>query len=233
MKNLILLSLSLALMFSCSKIKKESPGSITTEQRSVGYFNSIQTQNNIDVFYTQDSINYLKVETGEHLVNHIKTDVVNGKLIIYEAQNEILNHKQIRVYISNDSINTITLDGSGNFDGQNMNTKDLSVNLIGSGNMNINAYSTNYFILLSGSGNINSTGNSINQNIELKGSGNVGGKNFFVNNSTLALKGSGNITVNTSTSLNATLTGSGNIYYYGNPGTTNTSISGSGQIIQK
>ncbi|MCT4580200.1 MAG: DUF2807 domain-containing protein [Flavobacteriales bacterium] len=233
MKKIVFIISTTLLVASCSKIKKESSGSIVTEERIIGNFNTVELIDNIDVFYTQDSIQSLKVEAGEHLIDYIKTDIVNNKLVIYEANNDILNTKRIRVYISNDSINAAKIEGSGNFNGNDMNCSHFDLALIGSGDVNINATLSNYNITLSGSGNINSTGSSHHQQIEVKGSGNVGGKHFYTNNATVLLSGSGNITLQTGISLIATLTGSGNIYYYGNPSSVTTSVTGSGTIVHQ
>ncbi len=233
MKKIVFIISTTLLVASCSKIKRESSGSITTENRTIGNFNAIELVDNIDVFYTQDSTQSLKIEAGEHLIDYIKTDIVNNKLVIYEANNDILNTKRIRVYVSNDSINTVRVEGSGNFNGDQINCTSFDLALIGSGDVNINATLTNYNLMLSGSGNINSTGSSHTQHIEVKGSGNVGGKHFYSNHATVQLSGSGNITLKTGVSLVASLTGSGNIYYYGNPPSVTTSVTGSGNIIHK
>lgn len=233
MKKIVFISFILITVISCSKIKHESSGTLTEEERSISNYNSIEVLDNIDIFYTQDSTNYLKVEAGEHLIDYIKTDVINNKLIIYEANNDILNTKRIRIYLSNDSINNVTLEGSGNFNGDQINCSSFNLELIGSGDANIHANLSNYTASLTGSGNINTTGNSTSQNLELKGSGNIGGKHFYTNHTTALLSGSGNITLHSNLSLIATLSGSGNIYYYGSPPSTTTSSTGSGQIIQK
>ena len=60
----------------------KSTGKIVDEYRAVQQFNEIQVMNNINLFITYDTIQEIRVEAGKNLVNLIKTDVNNNRLII-------------------------------------------------------------------------------------------------------------------------------------------------------
>jgi hypothetical protein len=170
------------------------------------------------------------VEAGENLIDYIETNVVDGEMIIHEANNNLANTKPIKVYINADSIENIVLEGSGNFDGNNILANTLNILLSGSGNMNINTMATNVNFNLTGSGDAYLLGNTNNSNILLQGSGDVNAKFLQAQDVSVTVNGSGDATVTVTDTLNAVINGSGDINYYGNPSSVITSVNGSGNI---
>src|SRR3954465_11217106 len=83
----ILVFLSSLIFFSsckkenrCDCIKRT--GDIVTEIRSLKAFDRLQVEENVNVFLTQDSIQEVKVEAGEHLISLVETAIVDGTLTI-------------------------------------------------------------------------------------------------------------------------------------------------------
>ena len=57
-------------------------GSLVTEKRSLNDFEELEVKKNVIVTIYQDTINYVEVEAGSHLIDLIKTGVENGVLKI-------------------------------------------------------------------------------------------------------------------------------------------------------
>jgi hypothetical protein len=64
----------------CDCVK--STGSIVSEKRSIGDFEKLEVRKNVIVTLVQDTVNYVEVEAGDHLIGLIKTEVENGILKI-------------------------------------------------------------------------------------------------------------------------------------------------------
>lgn len=233
MKKILIIGVALAYFTSCGKMVDSTSGTLITETRIAADFNEIHIQDHIDVQYTQDTVASISVEAGENLIDYIQTDIVNGKLIIYESSNTIANHKLIKVTVTSDSLNNIEMEGSGDFNGNNMSSTFLNISTIGSGNFNSDVWTSHINISSTGSGDVQLTGASETQNIELKGSGDLKARFMISDSVTVDLIGSGDAWVHADNYLNATLTGSGDINFYGNPSTVVSSNSGSGNIILK
>ena len=231
MKKVIIAALSIAVLgTSCRKMIEGTSGTMTTEYRQAPSFNKIHIQGNIDVFLSQDTSFSVRVEAGEHLINYIETNVVNGEMIIHESNNNLANTKPIKVYIYGDSLENIEIAGSGNFDGDNIKANIFNILVTGSGNLNINvdANAVNYNV--KGSGDAYLLGVVNNFNALIQGSGDINAKFLQAQDVNVKVAGSGNAIVTAFNSLIAEITGSGDIDYYGSPSNVSTSNTGSGNI---
>ena len=231
MKKVIITALSFAVLgTSCRKMIEGTSGSMTTEYRQAPSFNKIHIQGNIDVFLSQDTSFSIRVEAGEHLVNFIETNVVNGEMIIHESNNNLANTKPIKVYVYGDSLENIEIEGSGNFDGDNIKANTLNILVTGSGNLNIDVEANTVNYNVKGSGNAYLLGVVNNFNALIQGSGDINAKFLQAQDVNAKITGSGNAIVTAFNSLIAEVSGSGDIDYYGNPGSLSTIVTGSGSI---
>lgn len=127
---------------------------------------------------------------------------------------------KIKVTIPFEKISKINFGGSGKITTKDtIVSDDLELHLSGSGNTNIDVKTKNLTAVLSGSGNLNVKGTAIDASVKLSGSGGIDCSNLTSQNASALVSGSGNIQVNCSNSLEAKISGSGNIFYSGNPET--------------
>lgn len=109
-----------------------------------------------------------------------------------------------------------------------------SIRSQGSGEVTVNDISSEQFVInIFGAVNLKAAGKTTNLVIEVNGSGSVNTEALPAQQVTVTTLGSGNVTLNSSESLKAQLTGSGNIIYYGNPQNISKQVLGSGQLIAK
>ena len=107
---------------------------------------------------------------------------------------------------------------------------NLNLEITGSGDIDLLINSENTDISISGSGNIYLEGGTIDQTISVSGSGNYDAFKFFSKKSEIDISESGDCNVYAQDNLFVTISGSGNVYYKGNP-SVNSMITGSGKVI--
>ncbi|CAG5076887.1 head GIN domain-containing protein [Parvicella tangerina] len=230
MKKIALVALVGMTLTSCHDLIDGTAGAVTTEMRTEPAFHSINMEGNVDVFVSYDTINSIKIEAGENLIDYIETSVIGDELFVYEAPNNIVNTKPIRVYVTMDSLESVHMEGSGDLDVNDMSSDHLNVLSIGSGDANFEIDANNINYENTGSGDARFTGTVNSLNVFLEGSGDFKGKYMYAFDANVEIEGSGDALVRASNSLVATISGSGDITYYGNPTTVTTSVTGSGDV---
>ena len=205
-------------LMACSSISLSAPsrvvgsGNVITEERNVNGFSSIDLQGSGNMNVTFGATEAVTVTADDNIMPWIVTSVSNGKLIIRNKSNvNITTSNPVQIDVTMKSIEGVTLSGSGNIDVADVLGKDILVALFGSGEITMNG-----------------TADSVK--IQLPGSGNIFCKGLKTDSATVSLNGSGNVTVYASESLDASINGSGDISYAGNPAQVQKEIRGSGNI---
>ncbi len=230
MKKLALIAAVGLLVTSCHDLIDGTAGAVISETRQEPAFHSINMEGNIDVFVSYDTISTIRVEAGENLIDYIETAVIGNELLVYEAPNNIVNAKPIRVYVTMDSLFNVNLEGSGDLDVNDMNSDYLNVHSIGSGDVNFEIDAVNINYNCKGSGDARFVGNVVDLNVLIEGSGDFRAKHLYASDVNVEIEGSGDAIVNASSSLIVDISGSGDVTYYGNPTTVSSNITGSGNI---
>jgi len=188
-------------------------GNVISETREVSGITSIDLQDSIEVNVKFGAVESLVITGEDNIIFLIETNVSNHQLIIktkplmtYSAT------KPVRVDVTVTSLEGITLSGSGGLELSGYRGDSLTMDL-------------------SGSGTLSADGTANTVTITQGGSGDVDAHRLSVKKATVVLSGSGSVTVFASEELDATISGSGQIRYSGNPNKINKNISGSGTII--
>jgi hypothetical protein len=190
----------------------QGSGNVVSEKRPTSGFTSIALHGSANVYVIFGETESVTVKTDDNILPLIETRVQNNQLIISTKDNtSFTSTDPVRVDVTMKSLDDIILSGSGMINVPELKGEVLKVDLPGSGNINV-------------AGEVNQV------NINLGGSGIVSCSGLRAMNATVNLSGSGNITVYASDSLDATLSGSGNIQYSGNPANISKNITGSGSI---
>ena len=218
MKNILLAVFTCSiLLISCSKQKLAGSGSVVTEQRNVSNFYSVKVISSSKVYITQ-GINFnVTAKAYENILRALQTRVENGVLIIDYKMNSNITNDNSEINITMPALSGLEVSGDGSIStlGTFTGINNLSVYLSGTGFININkATPINYAVNISGSGDLNSFG--------------VVAENAVVN-----INGRGNASLSVTGILNATISGSGNIYYKGNNVQVTSQITGSGLVIKQ
>ncbi len=221
---------SLSMMAGCKKIFPEGPA--IRETRSVAGFDKIEAAFSGNVEFVQGPAAKVEVEAAHNIQSYILTEVIADKLVLKTRPNVTIKGGSVTIYVSNPSLSGATLSGSGNISVHTgITTSALSLKLSGSGNIMIPALTaTSLKADLTGSGNLSIQGGSVhNQEVHITGHGDYSSHLMRSEETKVRLTGSGDARLWAESRLEATITGSGNIWYTGTP-VVNTSISGSGKV---
>lgn len=207
-------------------------GPKVTQTHNLNNFSSISVEDDADVYFIQDSVYRVEVTGQQNILAVLDLKVVDGQLKIAFLR-EVRRHDGLSVNIHAPFLNSLTINGSGNYTMEgNVHTDNMGLYINGSGNMvfdNLNC--TNIDTKITGSGNLTINGGNCNSaTYNLLGSGNVFTTALASKNTTAKISGSGSISCWTNDNLSVSISGSGDVRYKGTPAIT-SSISGSGKLI--
>ena len=238
MKNIALLMTIALFTVNCTaqwgkRIKGN--GKVVTVERSVGDYDAIAVAGWFDVDLVKGREGEISIRGEENLLEYIITEVKNGKLTVkvkkgYNLQSS--NWKQgIQVTVPFESVNSVSLSGSGDIVGKDVLTADnFSASMSGSGDISLTVEADALKTVISGSGDIELSGQARDFDVTVSGSGDVEAFDLVADNVTANVSGSADIKITANESLTARVSGSGDIRYKGNPEKVDSKASGSGDI---
>lgn len=210
---------------------KRGNGDVVLQRIFVPDFHSINMSSSGNVFIRQGDFFEVEVEIDENLVDEIRRTVRNGKWDI-EFDRCIKDLTRFDVYVTMPEIRALAISGSGDITGENEFTGDnLELTISGSGNMDIAFTGNSIDSRISGSGNMRLVGDIVRLDHEVPGSGDLRAFGLFTEITKINNSGSGDSEVTVSDLLIARISGSGDIYFKGDP-ETDIIISGSGDVIR-
>ena len=216
--------------------KIDGSGTIKKESREVGNYTAISSAGSLDVKISYGTNKAIEVEGDDNLLPYIETEVDGNTLKIKSKKYyNLSSHRKIIVYVNLTKITGISLAGSGNIIGSGnfINDGKTTFSMAGSGNINIDFKTINKAnISIAGSGNVNLKGDAEILAISIAGSGNANCENIIANEVSTSIAGSGNIKCTANKSINASILGSGDVYYKGAATDIKKSVLGSGKLIK-
>ncbi|MBC7449428.1 MAG: DUF2807 domain-containing protein [Hymenobacteraceae bacterium] len=132
------------------------------------------------------------------------------------------------------TVDELTVNGSGDLhtEGTLMGS-DLSVSLAGSGDLQVSAELTGTASTsVAGSGDVRLSGRCVTHTVRVAGSGDVRAEGLHARTASVKLSGSGDISVAADDTLEASISGSGDVRYAGAPKNLVTRITGSGSVAK-
>lgn len=187
-------------------------GNVVSETREVSGITSIVLEGSADVNVTFGTTESLVITGEDNIIPLIETNVQNNQLTIKtKPLTTYSTTKPVVVNVTVTTLKGVSISGSGNITVPDMNSDTIHVDLPGSGTITL-------------AGIVNSL------DFDIGGSGNIFADELKAKSAKVVLGGSGTIKVNASESLDATLSGSGNILYSGNPPKITKNVTGSGSI---
>lgn len=226
----ILTAFLLAIVFcSCEHIT--GSGNIITQTRNPNHFQGVQTSGSIDVEIMNDATPSVKVEADDNVMQYIVTDVNGGLLNVHYKNHISFDNIHVKVYVSAPDFNKLFVAGSGAITSKNtVKTTELETKVSGSGDINAIVDAPSVTANIGGSGTISLEGRTRNFDCSIGGSGDIKCNRLLSENTTVSITGSGTAHVFASIHLVAKVTGSGDVYYSGNPPSPEIHTTGSGSI---
>jgi hypothetical protein len=222
-----------------------------------GPFNRVANHSIGNLHLVQAEVEELRIEGSQELKARVRTQVKDGTLEIRFESDwwdwlswAFMGPWKLDIYLTMHDINGIALRGAGNLDCPKIETTELEFTQAGAGNSVIDNLSAtelkvkhsgagnlaikslvveNLSVEHSGAGNINLSGQAARQDVHLSGAGNYSAAGLESQDVVLKQSGVGNAHVWAVTTLDASLSGAGNIDYRGAPAVTQK-VSGVGHI---
>ena len=195
MRKILFVLAVVMVLSSCSWFggkKVSGNGNITTQERKVSSFNSVEASGSVKVHIRQDSSSSVKIETDENLMEYIEIYVTGSTLVIKEKDGfNPSPSKDLIVYTSAPVYRSVDVSGAGDIISDNIISggEPLEMGVSGSGNINVQVALPKVSADVSGSGNVMLKGTSKEFTGSISGSGSIKAFDLTTDVSTLNLSG--------------------------------------------
>ncbi len=213
----------------CGQVRDAGPA--TTVQRPVAGFHAVQLTTSGDLTIQVGDVEGLTIEAGATVIDGLSSDVVDGTLVLGGRSGAWFGGS-IRYTLTVRGLDRIDLEGSGDVTGSGVLAGDAALSVSGSGSATVSdVRATSLTSDLSGSGGATVTGSTTTSTVTVSGSGDYDGSGLAAGRATVEVSGSGQARVDVSGPLTATVSGSGDVIYTGNPTSVQRDRSGSGDVV--
>jgi hypothetical protein len=206
-----------------------------TEIRTPGTFKGIESGGSWDVYVTVGDKDEVRLVSKGFDLNRVITKV-EGNTLKIKLERGRWNNVNFTAYVTVRELESIGVSGSGNMIVEsNINSKNFSIAQSGSGKIQMKMLNTGGLgVGISGSGNVSITGGSAKAaTIGQSGSGAFEALELMAGDVKIGKSGSGTTAIGVNGNLTVGSSGSGNIYYKGNPSSQKISSSGSSKVIKR
>jgi len=210
----------------------KASGVVKTETRSVSGFRGIAVAVPANVIVRQGAAEGLTLTTDDNVAPLIETVVEDGTLKIRWARRNLsLDVKRLDIVVDAKNVDALAVLGSANLHVPSLKASALNVAVDGSGEVALDALeATSIKVAIRGDGQLTAAGHADALDVAISGSGELHAAKLESRRVQLALNGSAQATVWAKDDLSATIAGSGEVSYYGNPRVKQT-VAGSGRIV--
>ncbi len=200
-------------LFNLFSHSEKGSGVMKTVELNLPAFTEIESSGSFDINVKIGGEQKVTLTFDDNLIDNIEAEV-SGKVLELGSKESYSSRKPCTLDITVPSLQGVRLSGSG----------DVEV-------VDLNADHFEYAV--SGSGSLHAEGKVRDFDVHVSGSGDVDASDLVAENAYIRVSGSGEVRVRATNSFDGNISGSGNIYYYGEPAHSSTSISGSGSISKR
>ena len=207
-------------------------------KRDLTHFSGISVKGAIDLIYIPSDKFYVEIvgKNPEDVITSVEDDVLQikhrkGTNWVSSEWNTLGKGLQVFVHASGTDLISSSGSGSISIDGI-VKADHLTIRMDGAGNVSGQINVGKLELDHNGSANIRLKGGADKAIINSNGSGNIQSFELVVDDCTLSKSGSGNAQLTVNVALHASISGSGNFTYRGNPKEITTSSAGTGKIKQ-
>jgi len=176
-------------------------GHIVTETLKISGVSSVNFTTAGKVTIKQTGREHLTITGDDNLLPLMDAKVNDGTLTLGAARKNVSiqpSNKGIEFVIEVKSLGHFDLRGAGDVQFMDFSGKELTINLMGAGNVTLGGKSSKLHLILAGAGDIRA-------------------ESLTAKDAVVELRGAGNVTINATATLEANVRGAGNIEYIGSP----------------
>jgi len=205
-----LLCLGLIYSGSCNPNAIHGSGVSKTESRAVGSFSKIDLSGSPDVEVAVGPATSVSVTTDDNILPIVET-TVGGDTLSIDSKGSYNTSLGVKVNITVPTLDGVSVSGSGNIRVTGLKADDMDAGITGSGDVTL--------------------GGVVNRlSAKITGSGTLRAGDLVAKHVRVTVTGSGDATVHATEELDASVTGSGDVRYSGNPPHVGKNVTGSGNI---
>ncbi|GHT02700.1 DUF2807 domain-containing protein [Bacteroidia bacterium] len=209
---------------------------IVTEKIAISDYDEILLDLPATVIYRQISQEepFLQVTVDDNILPSLEIGVQGRQLVITQKNDSNLHPSRLVIYTNSKHLSKVNVKGSGDVLLEKaVNAGDMEISVTGSGNVKTDSlYCETIRVLVAGSGDVEMKGAANRADFKVTGSGAISAFDYLVQQLDCQVAGSGDIRASVYKKLNATVSGSGDIQYKGDPESVNTQVAGSGDITK-
>ncbi len=213
-----------------------SPGALATSEsgvRAVAGFDKVILGTSGRLIIAQGEQESLRIEARPGDLANIVTEVRDGTLVIGWRHGEpgfSLRPPEFRLTVK--TVSGLQTSSSGSIEAASLRTDSLQVRITSSGSVSIGSLSADSLdVQIYSSGSFSAAGRVQQQNVVLTSSGSCQAGNLACASAKVVASSSGGATLRVSDSLQASVTSSGDVRYYGNPA-VNANVTSSGRLMK-
>lgn len=180
-----------------------------TIKRKLKSFSAVTVDGSFDVIYHHGSPS-ISIEGDDNIIEHVVSSVTNHTLKLSTDKSYSSSHP-IVIDVFSQRIQEMSLEGTGTVKFDEIKTDQLTLNI-------------------SGTVDVRATGSAETLKLIINGTGDVMVKDLDSDIVTIELDGTSNVEVTAHSNLDVSITGVGNVLYFGSPKKINKQILGVGDI---
>jgi autotransporter translocation and assembly factor TamB len=205
------------------------------EKRNHSNFDGVSLAYPAKLIITQGNSFSIELEGDRDDLEEIRTEVRGSTLVIkHDREWSWFSRRDISdvtIYVTMKNVRKVSVSGSGKAESNGkIMARDLDLDVSGSGKIDLEVDAADVSIDISGSGTVILEGKGEDGDINISGSGTLYAEDFATDSFQIEISGSGKCEVNVSQTLDADISGSGSVYYKGDPDKVRSNISGSGRV---
>ncbi len=200
--------------------------------RDVAGFDSVTFSTSGEVIITQGDREALEIEAMAGDLPNIVTEV-RGSTLHIGREGPSFSFRPPIFRLTMRTIAALQTSSSGKISARDISTGSLRLQISSSGGITIDSLAANSLeVQISSSGSVSVAGAVEQQNIRLSSSGSYSAKNLTSRTAKVNVSSSGSATLSVAESLEANITSSGSVRYYGNPPQVNGNVTSSGRLVR-
>jgi hypothetical protein len=205
---------------------------VVSETRPATGFTAVDMRAVGRVVLSQGETESLVLRGSDNVVPLVTTAVRDGVLVIEMPENVSVNDMNaanvLTLAIGVKELSALTASGLGDVQMDGLSASALTLTVIGAGRISLQQLQLERLSLaLNGAGDVTLSGKAVSASILISGAGNVNAADLETQTAGIDIQGLGNAKVWVTGKLTGSISGAGNVEYYGNP-QTDTHVDGFG-----
>jgi hypothetical protein len=208
---------------------KRGSGVEKTEQRVISSFDKLDVSGAFTVEFVSAEQTSVEITADDNLLADISTDV-RGSTLYIETTRNLSPRGRLLVRVSSPQISSIRSSGASDISAANISSDKLTIETSGAGSVKASVQTSLLKLETSGAGNVALNGSAETFIVETSGAADVKARNLNVKKARLEVSGAGEVELNVSDELDVSVSGAGDIRYFGSPSSVRQDISGAGSV---